>query len=81
MNVDYKNICRHVFNNYFVWHTYQVYVSGMELRSSGFVASTFAHVSLNVDGTGAWEMKGSVFWEYRGELETSEERPKGAKLG
>lgn len=53
----------------------------MELRSSGFVASTFAHVSLNVDGTGAWEMKGSVFWEYKGELETSEERPKGAKLG
>lgn len=35
-------------------------MSGMELRSSGFVASTFAHVSLNVDGTGAWEMKGSV---------------------
>ena len=32
----------------------------MELGSSGFVAGTFAHVSLNVDETGAWEMKGSV---------------------
>lgn len=42
------------------WHAYQVQVSGMELGSSGFVAGTFAHVSLNVDGTGAWEMKGSV---------------------